>query len=93
MGGIFKFTLGMVKAVNMRLLLCSIPVNSLQRHHHLLSPSSHFVVINSTGLKQLNTSSKMPAEMGTVLRFVKLTTNAFPPSKGSEKAAGFDLKR
>jgi len=28
---------------------------------------------------------------GSVLRFAKLTENAFPPSKGSKLAAGFDL--
>ncbi|XP_041982690.1 deoxyuridine 5'-triphosphate nucleotidohydrolase [Aricia agestis] len=34
----------------------------------------------------------MPATVNTVLKFTRLTTNAFAPSKGSEKAAGFDLK-
>lgn len=28
-----------------------------------------------------------------VLNFAKLTEHAFPPTKGSEYAAGFDLKR
>lgn len=28
-----------------------------------------------------------------VLRFAKLSDQAFAPTKGSEKAAGFDLKR
>lgn len=27
------------------------------------------------------------------LKFTRLSDNAFPPVKGSEKAAGFDLKR
>lgn len=36
---------------------------------------------------------EMPAETRIYLKFVKLTPNAFPPSKGSDKAAGFDLKR
>jgi hypothetical protein len=35
----------------------------------------------------------MPAEVPPVLRFAKLSEHAFAPSKGSEKAAGFDLKR
>lgn len=30
---------------------------------------------------------------GAVLRFKKLTNKAFSPVRGSEKAAGFDLKR
>ncbi|XP_069686036.1 deoxyuridine 5'-triphosphate nucleotidohydrolase [Periplaneta americana] len=34
----------------------------------------------------------MPSEIYTVLRFVKLTEKAFPPVKGSAKAAGFDLR-
>ncbi|KAK4317184.1 hypothetical protein Pmani_011713 [Petrolisthes manimaculis] len=33
----------------------------------------------------------MPGEMKLVLRFKKLTENAFAPSKGSKLAAGFDL--
>lgn len=37
-------------------------------------------------------SPKMPAE-SCVLRFAKLSEHAFAPSKGSLKAAGFDLKR
>lgn len=36
---------------------------------------------------------KMPAEAKPVLRFAKLSEHAFEPVKGSEKAAGFDLKR
>lgn len=28
----------------------------------------------------------------SVLRFAKITENAFAPSKGSDKAAGYDLK-
>lgn len=39
------------------------------------------------------TNTKMPAESSISLRYVKLTSNAHSPSKGSEKAAGFDLKR
>ena len=35
----------------------------------------------------------MPAEPTPVLRFAKLSSEAFAPTKGSEKAAGFDLKR
>lgn len=35
----------------------------------------------------------MPGDNQPVLRFAKLTDNAFAPSKGSEKAAGYDLKR
>lgn len=38
-------------------------------------------------------SLKMPAEAQPILRFAKLTEHAFAPSKGSVKAAGFDLKR
>ncbi|XP_034836107.1 deoxyuridine 5'-triphosphate nucleotidohydrolase [Maniola hyperantus] len=34
----------------------------------------------------------MPSEIQTVLKFTRLSENAFPPVKGSEKAAGFDLK-
>lgn len=42
----------------------------------------------------LNTNIiKMPAEAQPTLRFAKLTEHAFAPSKGSVKAAGFDLKR
>lgn len=29
---------------------------------------------------------------GTVLKFKKLSKHAFPPTKGSQKAAGFDLR-
>lgn len=36
----------------------------------------------------------MPVEdVRPVLKFTRLTEHAFPPLKGSEKAAGFDLKR
>lgn len=35
----------------------------------------------------------MPGELKYVLRFKKLTKNAFSPSKGSKLAAGFDLCR
>lgn len=35
----------------------------------------------------------MPVDSKPVLRFTKLTEKAFAPTKGSEKAAGFDLKR
>lgn len=38
-------------------------------------------------------NTKMPAESSIFLRYVKLTPNAHSPLKGSEKAAGFDLKR
>jgi dUTP pyrophosphatase len=33
----------------------------------------------------------MPGSTEEVLRFVKLTPNAYAPSKGSPEAAGFDL--
>ena len=33
----------------------------------------------------------MPGSTEEVLRFVKLTENAYAPSKGSPEAAGFDL--
>uniref|UniRef100_A0A1B6L814 Deoxyuridine 5'-triphosphate nucleotidohydrolase n=1 Tax=Graphocephala atropunctata TaxID=36148 RepID=A0A1B6L814_9HEMI len=42
--------------------------------------------------EETTTLKKMPAEVSKHLRFVKLTPNAFPPCKGSDKAAGFDLK-
>lgn len=35
----------------------------------------------------------MPVEVQPTLRFAKLSDHAFAPMKGSEKAAGFDLKR
>ena len=35
----------------------------------------------------------MPGDAQPVLRFAKLTDQAFAPTKGSEKAAGFDLRR
>lgn len=35
----------------------------------------------------------MPSDSQPILRFAKLTDNAFPPTKGSDKAAGYDLKR
>jgi hypothetical protein len=35
----------------------------------------------------------MPVETKPVLRFAKLSEHGFPPVKGSEKAAGFDLRR
>ncbi|CAH2095279.1 unnamed protein product [Euphydryas editha] len=31
-------------------------------------------------------------DLKTLLKFTRLTENAFPPVKGSERAAGFDLK-
>ncbi|CAH2230368.1 deoxyuridine 5'-triphosphate nucleotidohydrolase [Pararge aegeria] len=34
----------------------------------------------------------MPSEVETVLKFTRLSENAYPPVKGSEKAAGYDLK-
>ncbi|CRK99587.1 CLUMA_CG012899, isoform A [Clunio marinus] len=34
----------------------------------------------------------MPVDSQPTLRFAKLTDKAFAPTKGSEKAAGFDLK-
>ena len=34
----------------------------------------------------------MPGEKNTVLRFAKLSTNAYAPTKGSAKAAGYDIK-
>ena len=33
------------------------------------------------------------SEKTSQLRFAKLTENAFPPMKGSEYAAGWDLRR
>jgi hypothetical protein len=35
----------------------------------------------------------MPIKAGQILRFVRLSDKAFPPEKGSEKAAGYDLRR
>lgn len=35
----------------------------------------------------------MPSEVQTTLKFTRLSEHAFPPVKGSDKAAGFDLKR
>lgn len=35
----------------------------------------------------------MPVDLKPLLRFAKLSEHAFAPTKGSEKAAGFDLKR
>lgn len=35
----------------------------------------------------------MPVEMKPVLKFAKLSEHALPPSKGSVKSAGYDLKR
>lgn len=35
----------------------------------------------------------MVGEAARVLRFAKLTENAFAPTKGSALAAGYDLKR
>ncbi|XP_026463379.1 deoxyuridine 5'-triphosphate nucleotidohydrolase, mitochondrial [Ctenocephalides felis] len=34
----------------------------------------------------------MPSDGTVFLRYTKLSENAFPPTKGSEKAAGYDLK-
>lgn len=34
----------------------------------------------------------MPSSNPIVLKFTKATPDAFPPSKGSTKAAGYDLK-
>ncbi|KAI8437654.1 hypothetical protein MSG28_011905 [Choristoneura fumiferana] len=34
----------------------------------------------------------MPSEVQTTLKFTRLSEHAFPPVKGSDKAAGFDLK-
>ncbi|XP_063528928.1 deoxyuridine 5'-triphosphate nucleotidohydrolase [Cydia strobilella] len=34
----------------------------------------------------------MPAETQPILKFTRLSENAFAPLRGSEKAAGFDLK-
>ncbi|CAG9112696.1 unnamed protein product [Plutella xylostella] len=34
----------------------------------------------------------MPAEIQPTLKFTRMSEHAFPPLKGSEKAAGFDLK-
>lgn len=37
---------------------------------------------------------KMPVEeVRPVLKFTRVSEHAFPPVKGSEKAAGFDLRR
>ena len=35
----------------------------------------------------------MPSEAAPVLKFAKLTDQASIPTRGSEKAAGYDLKR
>lgn len=35
----------------------------------------------------------MNSKASHILKFTKLSEHAFPPLKGSEKAAGFDLKR
>lgn len=35
----------------------------------------------------------MPVELKPVLRFAKLSEHALPPTKGSAKAAGYDLRR
>ena len=37
-------------------------------------------------------ASDMPAEV-TILKFAKLSKEAFTPTRGSEKAAGYDLHR
>lgn len=64
-------------------------------------PTSHIFPRDTTQVahrKFFATSSvqtspnKMPGETA-VLRFAKLTENAFAPTKGSDLAAGFDLKR
>ncbi|CAH2985813.1 unnamed protein product [Chilo suppressalis] len=34
----------------------------------------------------------MPEESAPVLKFTRMSEHAFPPMKGSDKAAGFDLK-
>ncbi|CAG9568042.1 unnamed protein product [Danaus chrysippus] len=34
----------------------------------------------------------MPTEVKSVLKFTRISEHAFPPVKGSDKAAGFDLK-
>lgn len=47
----------------------------------------------SESCHQLTKFGKMPDETAIYLRYVKLTPYAFSPSKGSDKAAGFDLKR
>lgn len=56
--------------------------------------STHNLKLSAFLRSYSNTNSlKMPAEAQPILRFAKLTEHAFAPSKGSEKAAGFDLKR
>ena len=44
-------------------------------------------------LPPLTRSFAMDVEKRPVLRFKRLTDNAFPPTKGSKSAAGFDLVR
>jgi len=35
----------------------------------------------------------MPEDNNCILRFAKLSEHAFAPTRGSSKAAGYDLKR
>lgn len=89
MSGLFKSRVENILAVK-KLLLYSSSFYTLPL---LISLSSGSVNFSSTSSTKLSVVRKMPAEIGTVLRFVKLSKNAFSPCKGSEKAAGFDLKR
>lgn len=63
--------------------------------HHLKksAPKEKNLIFKIIKLIKKLSVCKMPVDNKPVLRFAKLTEHAFAPLKGSEKAAGFDLKR
>lgn len=57
----------------------------------LVAACSPYKAVNQV----FSTSSKMPTVYSgenLVIKFTRVTTDAFPPTKGSKKAAGYDLK-
>lgn len=72
--------------MHVRAFLCS----SRRPLQSLLS----FCLCKRVSADQIRNSSKMPSVNSTnlVLRYTKVVPDAFPPTKGSVKAAGYDLK-
>lgn len=67
--------------------LCILNHGSYHRHTRQIFPSRTQVVQYS-----IENSIKMPGEI-CVLKYAKLSAQAHDPVRGSEYAAGFDLKR
>ncbi|XP_041779669.1 deoxyuridine 5'-triphosphate nucleotidohydrolase [Anopheles merus] len=63
------------------------PIHCFRANSHASVVSRQFIFTTAT----VHSQPKMP-EQKCVLKFAKLTENAFAPTRGSAKAAGYDLR-